>query len=113
MKPLILLPIFFIFITLIGCTTSTLQKKSKGKILIVASNRIHMGDPEKHDARNNLWEFAPPYHVFLLHRYEVDFVSPSGGKVHFSMNPMGISRYTMEYEGFSDKNRSNFVSRSN
>ena len=37
----------------------------KKKVLIVASNMINMGDPEQHDARNNLWEFAPPYHIFL------------------------------------------------
>lgn len=73
------------------------------KILIIASNMIDMGDPEKHDARNNLWEVAPPYHVFVSHGYEVDFVSPKGGKVEFSMNPIGISSYTIKYEGFMEK----------
>ncbi|NRA66135.1 MAG: type 1 glutamine amidotransferase domain-containing protein [Pseudobacteriovorax sp.] len=62
-----------------------------------------MGDPEKHDARNNLWESAPPYHVFLNHGYEVDFVSPKGGPVEFSMNPIGISRYAIKYERFNEK----------
>lgn len=64
---------------------------------------IDMGDPEKHDARNNLWEVAPPYHIFLTHGYEVDFVSPKGGKVEFMMDPLGISSYTIKYEGFLDK----------
>lgn len=74
-----------------------------GKILIVASNVADMGDSEKHDARNNLWEFAPPYHVFLLHGYEVDFVSPKGGGVEFMMDPIGISSYTIKYEDFLRK----------
>lgn len=73
------------------------------KVLIVVSNKIDMGDPEKHDARNNLWEFAPPYHVFISHGFEVDFVSPEGGKVEFMMDPLGISSYTIKYEGFLDK----------
>ena len=70
------------------------------KILIVASNLIDMGDPDKHDARNNLWEVAPPYHIFVSHGYEVDFVSPKGGKVEFSMDPLGISAYSIKYENF-------------
>ena len=37
------------------------------KILIIASNLEDMGDPDKHDARNNLWEYAPPYHIFVSH----------------------------------------------
>lgn len=73
------------------------------KVLIIASNLVDMGDPEKHDARNNLWEVAPPFHVFVSHGYEVDFASPEGGKVEFSMDPIGISSYTIKYEGFMDK----------
>jgi putative intracellular protease/amidase len=60
-----------------------------------------MGDPEKHFAGNNLWEVAPPYHIFVSHGYEVDFVSPTGGKVPFSMDPVGISSYTIKYENFN------------
>jgi len=74
-----------------------------GKVLFVASNTADMGDSEKHDARNNLWEYAPPYHVFLLHGYEVDFVSPKGGLVEFMMDPVGISSYTIKYENFLGK----------
>ncbi len=73
------------------------------RVLIVVSNVIDMGDAEAHDARNNLWEVAPPYHVFLAHGYEVDFVSPKGGAVQFSMDPVGISSYTIKYEGFADR----------
>lgn len=73
------------------------------RVLIVASNMVDMGDPEKHDARNNLWEFAPPYHIFVSHGFDVDFVSPQGGDVEFMMDPLGISSYTIKYEGFSDK----------
>jgi len=75
----------------------------KGKILFIASNMEDMGDPDKHDARNNLWEYAPPYHVFVLHGYLVDFASPKGGPVPFMMEPLGISSYTIKYEGFMDK----------
>ncbi|KZN61253.1 type 1 glutamine amidotransferase domain-containing protein [Pseudoalteromonas luteoviolacea] len=83
--------------------TSAVQAKSAKKVLILTSNLVDMGDPEKHDARNNLWEVAPPYHVFLNHGFEVDFVSPKGGKVEFQMFAMGISKYTIKYEGFLDK----------
>jgi putative intracellular protease/amidase len=73
------------------------------KVLIIVSNMIDMGDPEKHDARNNLWEVAPPYHIFLSHSFEVDFVSPQGGRVEFSMDPLGISSYAIKYENFLGK----------
>ncbi|MDC6407098.1 MULTISPECIES: type 1 glutamine amidotransferase domain-containing protein [Maribacter] len=78
-------------------------KGEKGKILMIVSNMEDMGDPEKHFAGNNLWEVAPPYHIFVSHGYEVDFVSPTGGNVPFSMDPMGISSYTIKYENFKDK----------
>lgn len=70
------------------------------KILIIASNLMDMGDPEKHEARNDLWEYAPPYHVFVAHGYDVDFASPLGGSVPFMRDPLGISSYTIKYEGF-------------
>jgi putative intracellular protease/amidase len=73
------------------------------RILIIASNLEHMGDLEMHDARNNLWEYAPPYHIFVSHGYVVDFASPVGGVVPFSMDPIGISSYTIKYEGFLDR----------
>jgi len=73
------------------------------KVLIVVSNMVDMGDKEKHDARNNLWEYAPPFHVFLTHGYDVDFVSPNGGDVEFMMDPVGISSYAIKYQGFLEK----------
>ena len=76
---------------------------AKGKVLFVASNVLDMGDPEKHDARNNLWGYAPPFHVFVMHGYEVDFVSPKGGRVDFMMDPLGISSYAIRYENFLGK----------
>ena len=76
---------------------------AKGKVLFVASNVLDMGDPEQHDARNNLWEYAPPYHIFVMHGYEVDFVSPQGGPVEFMMEPLGISSYAIKYENFLGK----------
>ncbi len=76
---------------------------SDTKILIVASNLYDMGDVDKHDARNNLWEYAPPYHIFVSHGYDVDFASPAGGTVPFMMDPIGISSYTIKYEGFMNR----------
>ena len=75
----------------------------EGKVLFVASNVLNMGDPEQHDARNNLWEYAPPFHIFVMHGYEVDFVSPEGGPVEFMMDPLGISSYAIKYENFLGK----------
>lgn len=95
-------------LVIIGITLSiflsqSADAKSSKKVLFIASNMVDMGDSEKHDARNNLWEVAPPYHVFVSHGFEVDFVSPKGGAVPFMMNPLGISSYTIKYEGFLDK----------
>lgn len=96
------------FLIAILFATNALSEPSK-KVLIVASNMINMGDPEKHDARNNLWEFAPPYHVFVSHGFEVDFVSPKGGELKFMMDPLGISSYTIKYEGFLEKANNSFM----
>ncbi len=85
------------------------DENEKGKILIIVSNTEDMGDPEKHFAGNNLWEVAPPYHIFVSHGYEVDFVSPTGGKVPFSMDPIGISSYTIKYENFNGKVENSFT----
>jgi putative intracellular protease/amidase len=73
------------------------------KVLILVSNVVDMGDIDKHDARNNLWEVAPPFHIFTSHGFTVDFASPTGEKVEFMMDPLGISRYAIKYEGFLDK----------
>ena len=95
--------IFLILLVLFLPTSLFAENVSGKKILIVVSNVDDMGDVEKHDARNNLWEVAPPYHVFVSHGYEVDFVSPQGGEVGFSMDPIGISSYTIKYEIFLGK----------
>jgi len=99
-----------VFITILLISSSSHADPAK-KVLIIASNIIDMGDPEKHDARNNLWEVAPPYHIFVSHGFEVDFVSPDGGKVEFMMDPLGISSYTIKYEGFMDKANNTFTSK--
>ena len=91
-------------ILMIGLISPALGEFAETKrVLIVVSNVVDMGDSEAHDARNNLWEVAPPYHVFLMHGYKVDFVSPNGGPVEFSMDPIGISSYAIKYEGFLDR----------
>ena len=89
-------------IILISFALPTVASDTK-KILIIASNLEDMGDLDKHDARNNLYEYAPPYHIFVSHGYAVDFASPAGGVVPFMMDPIGISSYTIKYEGFLDR----------
>lgn len=83
--------------------TSSAVAASGNRVLFVASNVLNMGDPEEHEARNNLWEYAPPFHIFVVHGYEVDFVSPQGGPVEFMMDPVGISSYAIKYENFLGK----------
>lgn len=83
-------------------------EETRKKILIVASNVVDAGDPENTDARNNLWEIAPPYHVFAMNGFEVDFASPKGGKVPFALDvgdtdPPGMISYTIKFEGFREK----------
>lgn len=53
------------------------------KILMVFSNGAPMGQTT---AKNNLWEYAEPHHVFTMHGFTVDFVSPKGGRVPFSLD---------------------------
>ena len=96
-----------LFTALLLISTNLYAEQAK-KVLIIASNMVDMGDPEKHDARNNLWEVAPPYHVFVSHGFDVDFVSPEGGEIPFMMDPLGISSYTIKYEGFMDKTKNSF-----
>lgn len=98
--------IFFTISLFISISPKAIAAK---KVLIVVSNMINMGDPEKHDARNNLWEVAPPYHIFISHGFDVDFVSPQGGKVEFNMDPLGISSYTIKYENFLGKANSSLA----
>lgn len=83
--------------------------QNKKKVLIIASNMVDMGDADRHDARNNLWEVAPPYHIFLTHGFDVDFVSPQGGAVPFMMDPLGISSYTIKYENFLVKSNNSMT----
>lgn len=92
-----------LFITALCLFACKDEKTRKEKILIIVSNVEDMGDLENHFAGNNLWEVAPPYHIFYSHGYDVDFVSPTGDYVPFSMDPLGISSYTIKYEGFMEK----------
>lgn len=96
----------WLLLNFISCKNETTEK---GSVLIIVSNTENMGDPEKHFAGNNLWEVAPPYHVFVSHGYDVDFVSPTGKKIPFSMDPLGISSYTIKYENFMEKAENSFT----
>ena len=73
------------------------QAGNAKKVLIIASNVADMGDPEKHEARNDLWEYAPPYHVF---------VSPNSG--NFS-NMVGGEINTLVGEFFDFVGRSSHI----
>jgi putative intracellular protease/amidase len=93
---------------LLAATTHPAVAQQGARILIGVSNVVDMGDPDKHEAKNNLWEVAPAFHVFRMHGFEVDFVSPKGGRVPFSrevdeFDPPGMVSYTIKYEGFRDK----------
>lgn len=75
------------------------------KVLMILSNGAPMGTGI---AKNNLWEFAEPHHVFVMHGYTVDLVSPKGGRAPFSLDvdqtdPPGMVSYTIKYEGFRTK----------
>ncbi len=76
-----------------------------GKVLMIFSNGVSVG---AFAAKNNLWEYAEPHHIFVMHGFTVDFVSPRGGSVSFSLDadetdPPGMVHYTIKYEGFRQK----------
>ena len=83
-----------------GCASSRPPRVPAPRVVILVSNVADMGDPEAHEAKNNLWEVAPPFHVFRSHGFEVLFASPQGGTVPFFMDPVGISMYAIRYENF-------------
>ncbi|MAX70944.1 MAG: hypothetical protein CMC76_07540 [Flavobacteriaceae bacterium] len=53
----------------------------KGKILFVVSNEDSFGENSKKLTGTHYGELVVPYHKFSQAGYEVDFVSPKGGKV--------------------------------
>ena len=99
MKTLVLL------LTLLLFSAPSLADGAGKKVLMILSSGAPMGTGT---AKNNLWEFAEPHHVFVMHGYTVDFVSPKGGRVPFSLDvdqtdPPGMVSYTIKYEGFRSK----------
>lgn len=94
-----------LLISTLFCLQSAHAQTTKGRALFILSNGAAMGDMT---AANNLWEYAEPHHVFVMHGFEVDLVSPEGGTVPFEMDvdefdPPGMVHYTIKYEGFRDK----------
>lgn len=94
------LAVFTLFLS-----TAALANEDSKKVLMILSNGAVMGNTV---AKNNLWEYAEPHHVFVMHGYTVNFVSPEGGQVPFSLDadetdPPGMVSYTMKYEGFRQK----------
>ena len=80
---------FIALISLLIYFSCKTENTEKGRILIIVSNTEDMGDPEKHFAGNNLWEVAPPYHVFVSHGYKVDFYHQQVEKYHSLWTPLG------------------------
>lgn len=102
-------PVFVVAALLLS--TTALAGEHGKKVLMILSNGAAMGNTV---ARNNLWEYAEPHHVFVMHGYSVTFVSPQGGKVPFSLDadetdPPGMVNYTMKYEGFREKANNTFT----
>src|SRR5687768_3976796 len=94
-----------LLLTLLLLDTHAFADGAGKKVLMIFSNGAPMGETT---ARNNLWEYAEPHHVFMMHGYTVDFVSPRGGRVPFSLDvdqtdPPGMVSYTIKYEGFRQK----------
>jgi putative intracellular protease/amidase len=97
------MPILLLVLLMLG--TSAFAADPGKKVLMIFSSGAPMGETT---ARNNLWEYAEPHHVFVMHGYTVDFVSPRGGRVPFSLDvdqtdPPGMVSYTIKYEGFRQK----------
>src|SRR5688500_8160552 len=96
-------PILLLALLLFGASASA--DGGGKKVLMIFSSRDPMGETT---ARNNLWEYAEPHHVFVMLGDTVDFVSPRGGRVPFSLDvdqadPPGMVSYTIKYEGFRSK----------
>ena len=92
-------PVLVMFTLLLSSAASGSENTNSKKVLMILSNGAAMGDTM---AKNNLWEYAEPHHVFVMHGYTVDFVSPQGGQVPFSLDadetdPPGMVSYTMKY----------------
>lgn len=83
-----------------ACAHQPATNTEQARVLIIASNVTEMADGL--DARNNLWEVAPAFHIFRMHDLAVDIASPSGGAVEYLLDPIGISRYAYEFEGFGE-----------
>jgi putative intracellular protease/amidase len=96
-------PILLLALLMFGTSASAAGHGKK--VLMIFSSGAPMGETT---AKNNLWEYAEPHHVFVMHGYTVDFVSPKGGRVPFSLDvdqtdPPGMVSYTIKYEGFRSK----------
>lgn len=91
---------------------SYVAEGASNKVLMILSNGAQMG---AYVAKNNLWEYAEPHHVFTMHGYIVDFCSPNGGKVPFALDwdetdLPAMVHYTIKYEGFREKANRTFAS---
>ena len=96
---------FILFLSTLFLSATACAAGESGKVLMIFSNGAPMGNAT---VKNNLWEYAEPHHVFVMHGYIVDFVSPRGGPVPFSLDEdendhPGMVSYTIKYEGFRTK----------
>lgn len=77
-------------------SSTALGSEDRKRVLMILSNGAPMGNTM---ANNNLWEYAERHHVFAMHGYTVNFVSPQGGQVPFSLDadetdPPGMVSYS-------------------
>jgi putative intracellular protease/amidase len=82
--------------------------QTKGKFLILVANGEKEAPGKVILSRSTLWESAPAYHIFKVHGYDADFVSPAGGRIVWAMDedtvdPTPMVHYAIRYEGFREK----------
>jgi hypothetical protein len=84
-------------------STAALGNEDSNKVLMIFSKGAAMGNTV---AKNNLWEYAEPHHVFVMHGYTVNFVSPGGlGDVKLSNGEYLVKRKPLT--GFPNSSEQN------
>ncbi len=99
---------FFALSTVLLLPAAVASVQTKGRIMILLANGETGSKPEQLLSRSSLWESAPSFHVFKIHGYDVDLVTPQGGRIIFSMDedevdPTPMVHYSLRYEGFREK----------
>lgn len=91
-------------------TQSSIEQNNKSKILIVLSNAGYYGTSDIKTA-NHFVETVVPYDEFVSAGYEVDFVSPEGGRVpvgYINTSDPITAKYIHDHD-FMDKIKNTFT----